>query len=228
MPASVVGGPVRGASTGPLNDGADGLPVLSVNAANDIAEFLASRRARITPEQAGLPSYGKRRVPGPASRGGRVAGRRERGLLPAPGARPGQRRLRARARSAGAGAPARRGRARAPVRPRPRRQPGRAASARGRPRSAPPGRAAAARPDRGAGDRQHRLRRLPGRQRAGPRAVRAGVRESASSPPTAGGSPSWTRRPSTSTPIGSGWPPSSSRPCARRPGATPTTATSRT
>jgi transcriptional regulator with XRE-family HTH domain len=35
-----------------------------MNAANDIAEFLASRRARITPEQAGLPSYGQRRVPG--------------------------------------------------------------------------------------------------------------------------------------------------------------------
>jgi transcriptional regulator with XRE-family HTH domain len=35
-----------------------------VNAADDIAEFLATRRARITPEQAGLPSYGKRRVPG--------------------------------------------------------------------------------------------------------------------------------------------------------------------
>jgi len=31
---------------------------------NDIAEFLASRRAKITPEQVGLPSYGKRRVPG--------------------------------------------------------------------------------------------------------------------------------------------------------------------
>jgi transcriptional regulator with XRE-family HTH domain len=35
-----------------------------VDAANDIAEFLTTRRARITPEQAGLPSYGKRRVPG--------------------------------------------------------------------------------------------------------------------------------------------------------------------
>ena len=35
-----------------------------MNAANDIAEFLASRRAKITPEQAGLPSYGQRRVPG--------------------------------------------------------------------------------------------------------------------------------------------------------------------
>jgi hypothetical protein len=30
---------------------------------NDIAAFLTSRRARITPEQAGLPTYGKRRVP---------------------------------------------------------------------------------------------------------------------------------------------------------------------
>jgi transcriptional regulator with XRE-family HTH domain len=31
---------------------------------SDIAEFLTSRRARITPEQAGLPTYGRRRVPG--------------------------------------------------------------------------------------------------------------------------------------------------------------------
>ena len=31
---------------------------------NDVTQFLASRRARITPEQAGLPSYGTRRVPG--------------------------------------------------------------------------------------------------------------------------------------------------------------------
>jgi transcriptional regulator with XRE-family HTH domain len=35
-----------------------------MDAANDIAAFLASRRAKITPHQAGLPSYGKRRVPG--------------------------------------------------------------------------------------------------------------------------------------------------------------------
>jgi transcriptional regulator with XRE-family HTH domain len=33
-------------------------------AGNEIAEFLASRRAAITPEQAGLPTYGRRRVPG--------------------------------------------------------------------------------------------------------------------------------------------------------------------
>jgi len=38
--------------------------VSSVNAADDIAEFLATRRAKITPEQVGLPSYGTRRVPG--------------------------------------------------------------------------------------------------------------------------------------------------------------------
>ena len=31
---------------------------------SDIAEFLTTRRAGITPEQAGLPTYGKRRVPG--------------------------------------------------------------------------------------------------------------------------------------------------------------------
>jgi transcriptional regulator with XRE-family HTH domain len=30
----------------------------------DVTEFISSRRARITPEQAGLPSYGIRRVPG--------------------------------------------------------------------------------------------------------------------------------------------------------------------
>src|SRR3954449_3850442 len=31
---------------------------------NDSAEFLTSRRARVTPEQAGLPTFGKRRVRG--------------------------------------------------------------------------------------------------------------------------------------------------------------------
>jgi hypothetical protein len=38
--------------------------VLTVNASNDIAEFLTSRSAKISREQAGLPSYGQRRVPG--------------------------------------------------------------------------------------------------------------------------------------------------------------------
>jgi hypothetical protein len=35
-----------------------------VDRTSDVAEFLTSRRAKVTPEQAGLPSYGKRRVPG--------------------------------------------------------------------------------------------------------------------------------------------------------------------
>jgi transcriptional regulator with XRE-family HTH domain len=42
----------------------DGRTLIYVDRANDISEFLASRRARIAPEQAGLPSFGKRRVPG--------------------------------------------------------------------------------------------------------------------------------------------------------------------
>jgi transcriptional regulator with XRE-family HTH domain len=35
-----------------------------VDAKREIREFLTSRRARVTPEQAGLTSYGARRVPG--------------------------------------------------------------------------------------------------------------------------------------------------------------------
>jgi transcriptional regulator with XRE-family HTH domain len=35
-----------------------------VDPANDIAEFLSSRRARVTPEQVGLPTFGPRRVKG--------------------------------------------------------------------------------------------------------------------------------------------------------------------
>ncbi len=35
-----------------------------MDAKNEIREFLTSRRGRVTPEQAGLPSYGARRVPG--------------------------------------------------------------------------------------------------------------------------------------------------------------------
>ncbi len=38
--------------------------LMSVDAANDIAEFLTSCRARVTPEQVGLPVYGARRVKG--------------------------------------------------------------------------------------------------------------------------------------------------------------------
>jgi hypothetical protein len=36
----------------------------SMSAENDIAEFLTSRRARITPQQVGIPTYGPRRVKG--------------------------------------------------------------------------------------------------------------------------------------------------------------------
>lgn len=35
-----------------------------MDAANDIAEFLVSRRAKVTPDQVGLPTYGPRRVKG--------------------------------------------------------------------------------------------------------------------------------------------------------------------
>ena len=35
-----------------------------MDAANELSQFLTSRRAKVTPEQAGLPSYGQRRVPG--------------------------------------------------------------------------------------------------------------------------------------------------------------------
>jgi len=35
-----------------------------VNTASELSEFLTSRRAKVTPEQAGLRSYGRRQVPG--------------------------------------------------------------------------------------------------------------------------------------------------------------------
>jgi transcriptional regulator with XRE-family HTH domain len=38
--------------------------VQAVDAANEPSQFLTSRRAKVTPDQAGLPSYGQRRVPG--------------------------------------------------------------------------------------------------------------------------------------------------------------------
>src|SRR3984893_16060562 len=42
--------------------GGSTLPV--VDTKREIREFLTSRRARITPDQVGLPTYGPRRVPG--------------------------------------------------------------------------------------------------------------------------------------------------------------------
>jgi transcriptional regulator with XRE-family HTH domain len=35
-----------------------------MDSANELSQFLTSRRAKVTPEQAGLPSYGRRQVPG--------------------------------------------------------------------------------------------------------------------------------------------------------------------
>jgi transcriptional regulator with XRE-family HTH domain len=56
--------PANGA-TGRVSQGAGArFTLLFVDAKSDIREFLTSRRARITPEQAGLNSYGSRRVPG--------------------------------------------------------------------------------------------------------------------------------------------------------------------
>ena len=44
--------------------GQPGLPWILVDMKSEIREFLTSRRGRITPDQAGLSSYGPRRVPG--------------------------------------------------------------------------------------------------------------------------------------------------------------------
>src|SRR5271166_6193420 len=57
-------GPVTGGLTEPPYRAATGVRLWLMDATSDIADFLSSRRARITPEQAGLPTYGKRRVPG--------------------------------------------------------------------------------------------------------------------------------------------------------------------
>ena len=57
-------GPVKGGLAEHPSTDATGVRFVVVDPTSDIAEFLSSRRARITPEQAGLPTYGKRRVPG--------------------------------------------------------------------------------------------------------------------------------------------------------------------
>jgi transcriptional regulator with XRE-family HTH domain len=54
---------VRGPDRAPLAGGNAG-NVEFVGPTNDIADFLTSRRAKVTPEQMGLPTHGSRRVPG--------------------------------------------------------------------------------------------------------------------------------------------------------------------
>ena len=56
-------GGVRGSDKAPLRQRRRGT-VGGVDAAKDIAEFLTSRRAKVTPEQVGLPAFGARRVKG--------------------------------------------------------------------------------------------------------------------------------------------------------------------
>src|SRR4051794_396744 len=82
---AIVGGPVKGVLAGPPNNAARVLPSCLPRPVRsnrrtarksplehhaDIAEFLTSRRAKITPEQAGLPTYGQRRGAGGRPRGG--------------------------------------------------------------------------------------------------------------------------------------------------------------
>src|SRR5437899_9497708 len=57
--------PLNQVLTGPLTVRSNHLPFLAVDNRSEIREFLTSRRARITPEQAGLPVFGgTRRVLG--------------------------------------------------------------------------------------------------------------------------------------------------------------------
>ena len=148
-----------------------------MDAATDIAEFLTTRRARITPEQAGLPSYGKRRVPGlrreeVASLAGMSVEyykRLERGNVSGVS----ELVLEGLARALQLDDAERAhlfdlARAANPVAAR-RAAPDQAAH--------PAGRAAHPRPDRRAGHRAQRPPGLPRRQRARPRALRAGVRQ---------------------------------------------------
>ena len=59
-----VGVPVKEVLAGSPRAGERGSTLERVETKQEIREFLTSRRGRITPEQAGLNSYGSRRVPG--------------------------------------------------------------------------------------------------------------------------------------------------------------------
>ena len=59
-----MGVPVKGGTGRVPQARAAGSTLRLVDTKQEIREFLTSRRGRITPEQAGLPTYGSRRVPG--------------------------------------------------------------------------------------------------------------------------------------------------------------------
>jgi transcriptional regulator with XRE-family HTH domain len=59
-----VGVPVDRGTGGVTQKQTVGFTLYLVDTKKEIRDFLTSRRARITPEQAGLRSYGSRRVPG--------------------------------------------------------------------------------------------------------------------------------------------------------------------
>src|ERR1700734_4475250 len=56
--------PVEGGTGRGSQQPGPGSTLVVVETKREIREFLTPRRAAITPEQAGLPSYGSRRVPG--------------------------------------------------------------------------------------------------------------------------------------------------------------------
>src|SRR3954453_21533462 len=110
-------GPTRGGPAGPLTRSVRGLrwllppvgmplPRLPGNDEHDRERRQRHRRVPRQPTREDLARAGRAAQLRPATgagaapRGGRLAGRRQRRLLPPPGTRPGQRRLRARARSA--------------------------------------------------------------------------------------------------------------------------------
>ena len=144
----------------------------------EIRDFLASRRARITPEQVGLPD--QRAAPGPraAARGGRRPRRREHRVVHAAGEGPHRRRLRGRPRRRRPGTAARRRRTHLPVRPGPSRaaRPPRAVAPQGR-RGPAPGPVAARLHDDVRGVRAQRPPGHRRQQRAGPGPARADVRQ---------------------------------------------------
>ncbi len=57
-------GPCRRGTERAPSDGPDGLSLHDVDTANELSLFLTSRRAKVTPEQVGLRSYGRRQVAG--------------------------------------------------------------------------------------------------------------------------------------------------------------------